>query len=204
MAWSGDFIFADTGAAYRGPAAENTPHAHAALQLAFGCDGDITVMLDPSRSITRRAHLIRPGVMHAIAATGTVGLIYIEPQAPIAFALLDLVGAEDVEDLPAPVFAALDPKATPAAWLAALATSLPVPAGRLDPRIAEVLRWLVRHPGPNAIALAAQRSGLSESHMRALARAQLGLPLSTWLVWRKLERAARELANGASLSLIHI
>lgn len=200
MAWSGDFVFGETGAAYRGPSAENSPHAHAALQIAFGCVGDVTVTLDPPHSITRRAHVIRPGVTHMIAGDGDVGLIYIEPQAPLAFAILDRIGAEDVEDLPEEVLTALDPAGTPAGWLTALTASLPTPSRQLDPRVKEVLGWLARYPVPNAIALSAKRCGLSESHLRALARRELGLPLSTWLVWRKLECASRKLAEGASLA----
>lgn len=83
------------------------------------------------------------------------------------------------------------------AWLQ---EALPQPSRELDPRVSAALAWLSENPGAGAIAETARRVGLSESHLRALARSQLGLPLSTWLVWRKLERAAREFAQGAGLA----
>lgn len=200
MSWSGAFVFGDVWAAYRGLSADSTPHAHAALQLVVACDGDVAVVLESGRLVTGAALLIRPAVVHQIVEAREVGLLYVEPQAPLAFSLLDLVGPEDVEVLPAEVAHGLDPTAPPGAWVATLREALPEPTRSLDPRIVDAMSWLARHPGAHAIASAAQVCGLSESHLRALARAQLGFPLSTWLVWRKLERAAREMAGGASLA----
>lgn len=200
MTWSGAFVFGDAWAAYRGPASENTPHAHAALQLVLGRGDKVRIALENGCEITGFAVLIRPAVVHSISSSGEIGLLYVEPQAPLALAMMDLVGSDDVEHLPDPLRRQLEPSAEPATWVELIQVVLPEPARTLDPRIAETMRWLARNPGANAIALAARRSGLSQSHLRALARAQLGFPLSTWLVWRKLERAAREMAEGASLA----
>lgn len=199
MDWSGDVAFGDAWAAYRGAAAENSVHAHAALQLALGKDCEVSVTLEDNHPITGHALLIRPAVPHSIAAAGEIGLIYIEPQAPIAFALFDLVGSEDVERLPDDIWRRIDLGQPPDTWLAAIQDVLPEPCRAMDARLLNVLRELEANLGRNAISLVTEKSGLSESHLRKLARDQLGFPLSTWLIWRKLERGARELATGATV-----
>jgi methylphosphotriester-DNA--protein-cysteine methyltransferase len=42
--------------------------------------------------------------------------------------------------------------------------------------------------------------GLSPQRLRALARAQLGMPLARWRVWSRLKRAAEALSGGQSLA----
>ncbi|MBX9945990.1 MAG: AraC family transcriptional regulator [Reyranella sp.] len=198
-AWSGDFVFGEAWAAYRGSTAENSLHSHAALQLALGGDREVSAELEDGQIVTGRALLIRPAVLHAVSGIGEIGLIYVEPQSPVAFALLDRVGAEDIEKVPDDISQRIDPTRPPNTWFAAIEDALPEPARTLDARLAGVLRWLELNPGPNAISLAVEQSGISESHLRTLARNQLGLPLSTWLIWRKLERGARELSTGATI-----
>ena len=51
-----------------------------------------------------------------------------------------------------------------------------------------------------SILEAANRSGLSRSRVRTLAREQIGVPLSTWVTWRKLVKANKALSSGANLS----
>ncbi|MBP7703692.1 MAG: helix-turn-helix transcriptional regulator [Caulobacter sp.] len=199
MSWDGGFVFGAAWAAYRGPSAENSLHAHVALQLAFGLDDEIRLRLEEDDEVQGRGFLIRPGAAHAITSVAAVGLIYIEPQAPLAFSLLDRMGTEAVEPAPPAVLDLLDPEGDPAAWLGALQAAFPRAERSLDPRIGRVLTRLATAPTVS-IADAARECGLSESRLRELAREQLGLPLSTWLVWRKLERAAQEMAAGASLA----
>jgi AraC-like DNA-binding protein len=199
MSWDGGFVFGPAWAAYRGPSADNSLHAHAALQLAFGLDAPIRLRLEAGETCEGAGFLIRPGAPHAISSKASVGLIYLEPQAPLAFSLLDLMGTDAVEPAAAAVLQALCPQGTPEAWLDALQTAYPSAARALDPRVGEVLQRLEQAP-TLSISEAARGCGVSESRLRELAREQLGLPLSTWLVWRKLERAAREIAAGASLA----
>lgn len=199
MSWDGGFVFGPAWAAYRGRSADNTLHAHAALQLAFGLDAPVRLQLEGDEACEGPGFLIRPGAAHAIVSQASVGLIYLEPQAPLAFSLLDMMGPEAVEPAPVAVLDPLDAAGTPEAWLDALEAAFPSAERALDPRVGEVLHRLANEPRLS-IAQAARGCGVSESRLRELAREQLGLPLSTWLVWRKLERAAREIAAGASLA----
>lgn len=200
MNWHGDFVFGDTWAAYRGPAADNAPHAHAALQLVFGLTDDIRVRADAPGDYSAAGFLIRPGASHAIVGSAPVGLVWIEVESALAFSLLDLMAeAAAIEPAPPALLRLLDRSAPPAAWLVALQSAFPRPGRELDSRVRAVLDRLSACPRL-PIAEAARDAAVSESRLRELVREQLGVPLSTWLTWRKLERAAREMAAGSSLA----
>ena len=51
-----------------------------------------------------------------------------------------------------------------------------------------------------AVADAAKAAQLSPSRLRAIAQAELGLPLTQWIVWCKVARAGRALARGENLA----
>lgn len=142
--------------------------------------------------------VIGPGVEHAIAADGPVGLLYLERHAPLAIALLDAVKGAEAAEAPASVVQALVDESDLDRWPAALARVLPAPARAIDRRVVAALERLSFEAGPGAVASAATLAGLSASHLRALVRAQLGFTLSTWLVWRKLEVAVRAMTEGAA------
>jgi len=200
MNWSGRFVFGPAWAAYRGPADDNSPHAHAALQLAFGLEEDVRLYLAPGDERCAPGFLVQAGVLHAILSRGTVGLIYIEPQTRLARVLLDAIGEGAATPLPANLLDHLDRQANPEAWLQALQTLFSsANHRRLDARLAQALRRLADQP-TLALAEVARGCGVSPSHLRELARTQLGLPLSTWLLWRKLERTVREISAGAGLA----
>ncbi len=195
--WDGAFVFGEASAAYRGRAADNAPHAHAALQLAFGLPGTVSVDLGRDAPLTAEALLLAPGVRHRLLGDGPVGLIYIEPQTPLGTAWLNRLEWQSAAAAPEDLMAQIDPAAGPEAWIASLGSGAVAPRSSLNPRLESVLETLAARPGLS-IAAAGEGAGLSETHLRALARRHLGFPLSTWLLWRKLERAAREMAAGAS------
>ena len=199
MAWSGRFRFGAAVAAYFGPADHNSLHAHAAYQIVLGAQ-DAVVGVD-EHGVEHRGpcFLIPPLVLHAVQCAGPVTLIYFDPHCAPAFDLMDQaepgeICALSVEGLP------FDADASPDAIVAAL-DNCPQPEGsRLDRRLGDALAVLGAQPGAMSIAEAARACGVSQSRLRTLAREQFGVPLSTWLIWRKLEAAARALAGGAGLA----
>ena len=200
MVWRGEFCFGETWAAYRGPTAENTLHAHAAFQIVVGHGKEPAVVTCGGDETSGRAILIRPMVPHSVSAAGDLSLMYVEPQSPMASALLELVGPGDIALLPHETAELIDLSGPTEQWFSKLEQLVPVSTAALDSRLAMALVELARDPGAITIAGAARLCGLSESRLRTLARDRLGLPLSTWLIWRKLERAAQALAAGASLA----
>lgn len=118
--WDGAFVFGEASAAYRGPASDNTPHAHAALQLAFGLPGRASVELAPDRALTADAVLIGAGVRHRLVGEGPVGLIYVEPQTVLGTAWLGWLDGRAASPAPADVMAHIDLRGGPEAWLIGL------------------------------------------------------------------------------------
>ncbi len=200
MAWSGEFFFGDMWAAYYGAADHNALHAHAALQIGFSPAGRIHVQTESGAVISGAAVSIRPMVQHAISADGDVGLLYIEPQSPVAVVLLQQAGGGDVERLPVGIAAHFSVDRPLAEWLTPFRDRYVSAENALDPRLLLALDALRTDLRPGAVARATAASGLSDSRLRSLAHEQLGLPLSTWILWRKLERTSREVAAGLTIA----
>lgn len=199
--WSGSLTLGDFWSAYIGQSDQNSPHAHVALQLAVGLDGDVTVHVGHRRM---RAHgvLIRPLVTHTVAPGCGVAMVYLEPQAALGRALLELMADAPAMVLPErfvmPSAQLIDPKALVERLTVELDVGQQKP---LDARLRRALELLERRaPGPGLVHDAARQAGISSSRLRALATGTLGTPLARWLLWRKLERAARALAAGESLA----
>ena len=199
MAWGGQFVFGDAFAAYFGPSDDNDLHEHAAYQIVLSAEADAIVIDETGDQHTGRGFLIRPMIPHAVQCDSDIALIYLDPQSGIALDLAnrldpDDIAALDLEDMPFRVPPNSDDLF---AQLNDLSVSTP---SNLDARLEAVLAELRDEPGRWSITEAAARVGLSESRLRVLARKQFGVPLSTWLVWRKLECSAKALAAGASLA----
>ena len=194
--------FGDLWAAYIGPTDQNSPHAHAALQLAFGNRADVAVHY-PGGTLHGAGIAIRPLVRHTLApGLDRVGLLYIEPQTPLGRALLADLGDRDVA-VPRPsVVAAVGGGGEPAELVARLELILDVAThAPLDARVARALAALALSYGtPGVVAQAARAAGLSPARLRALAQDQIGVPLARWVLWRKLARAAHAVAGGATLA----
>lgn len=200
--WNGHVTFGDLWAAYVGPADQNEPHAHVALQLAVGDGGDVTVR-HPGTDTTARGVLIRPLVQHAlVSGPARVALLYVEAEAPLGRALLAALGNEDVAGASPTILSAVHGFDDPAASVARLESALAVAARPpLDARIVTALAVLGDDDGGSgAVRRAADAAGLSPARLRALAQQELGVPLSRWLLWRKLARASRAVAGGAALA----
>ena len=197
MGWSGTFHIGETYAAYFGPSDDNTLHAHAAHQIVLATDHAAIIVDEQGREWTGERFLIRPLVPHAVQCQGALTLLYIDPQCRLALDLMDHIGPDDIcvlaeDTLPFNI------DADPAAIISSLKVYAAPQSPKLDPRLAEALNDLGENPGSVSIAETARRCGISDGRLRALAREQFGVPLSTWLIWRKLERAAIDLAAGAA------
>jgi AraC-like DNA-binding protein len=199
MGWPGTFHIGETYAAYFGPSDDNAPHAHAAHQIVLAGDQAATIVDEQGVERTGNRFLIRPLVPHAVQCQGALTLLYIDPQCRLALDLMDHVGSDDICGLAEGILP-FNVDAGPAAILSSLQVYAKPQSPKLDHRLADALNDLRANPGNLSIAETASRCGISDGRLRALAREQFGVPLSTWLIWRKLERAAIELAAGATLA----
>ncbi|MES3022943.1 MAG: helix-turn-helix domain-containing protein [Pseudomonadota bacterium] len=198
MSWAGILEFGSSWVAFRGRAADNTTHAHAALQLTLSADGLVTIH-GASGTFSGPALLVAPGAPHAIHAAGIITLLLIEPQSPIA-SFLAGPKLQGIAPLSASLSDLLDLDAPLANCLDRVLGNVPAPAPVLDARVAAALECLALDPSAAAVARAAGAVGLSTSRLRALATQELGTSLAAWVMWRKLERAGKSLTGGAGLA----
>lgn len=196
--WTGDFHAGDGWAAYRGVAGDNRLHAHTAMQLVFAAPG-ATLRAQDGRVVSGPAIVARPGARHALDPVREVLLVFLEPQSDLASFVDRVTPPDPVAHLPDAVASLVDRTGTLGACAVALAEAVDREADR-DPRLARALDYLAKAEGPGAVSRAADHAGLSPARLRALAQTQLGAPLSGWVAWRRLLRAAEALSGGAGLA----
>lgn len=198
--WDGSVTFGDSWAGYIGRTDQNSAHSHVAIQLCIGLGEDITLEL-ADRVVRARAVIIGPNVEHrAVPARHPVAFIYVSPDIALGRALKSLL-QEDGVALPSPALIEcfINASSLPAAIEAVerlFAVDMPI-----DLRLRKALNLLrLDSGGPGSVTRAAEAVGLSGPRLRCVATQQMGVSLSKWLIWHKLERASRALADGASLS----
>lgn len=194
MDWAGEFTFGSDWAAFRGRAADNRAHAHTTAQLVLTGGLDAVVRRPDGSAVRDAALLVRPGVRHALAPLAQVTLVFLEPQTALAQAVDRASPPGDIAPLAATITARIDLAGPLHTCLDALT---PV-AAPVDPRLTAALAFLATSPAAWPIGEAAAQAGISTARLRVLARAQLGVPLATWLAWRRLARAGQATAGGAA------
>ena len=203
MSWSGELAFFEAGVLFRGHAADNRLHRHATVQLTIGLDGPVALRVGGTASalmsMSGPAWLVRPEVAHALQPGPRVWLALLEPQTRLARYLLDAIGPAGVAELPVGLRARIDAIGPLAGSLDALRL-VPDADAPTDERLDLALRFIAEGSGPRLVERAAAACGLSVSRLRALAHARLEVPPARWLMLRRLHRASRSLAAGASLA----
>lgn len=145
--------------------------------------------------------IVGPLVRHRLLpSSGTVALIYVEPLSPLAARLLDFIRPEKAGVPPQDAALSLRKNERPEDWVVRLTAALGAQINPFDARLELALTKAARDSAPGAVGRAAKAAGLSEARLRALAKAQLGAPVSQLLLWRKLQAASRAMAHGETLS----
>jgi AraC-like DNA-binding protein len=190
------------------------PHAHSALQLSIGLDGDPRVQLDGTWHHGRGV-LIDSGILHAFDCAGAMTAIgWIEAESHAGRRLREAVlagrphatlGGGESERLAHAISAAQAAddscERAHARWrdsLRALVPDLP-DEPEVDERIRAVFEHLRRAPSPPpTVAALAGLVHLSESRLQHLFREQVGVPIRRYLLWHRYLTAMSHLADGAT------
>ncbi len=194
-------------------ATEATLHAQHGVALLVALDGEVTVTEPGRTSVRGRVVVVPPHQPHAVASPGpTLGLLY-DPElaSHVASYSHGRGGAFPLEGrLAARLGAALTAHRASLSrpeTLAGLAReyadglSQESPRAGLDPRVARVLEAL-RTPDADWRATAA-RTRLSPAHLQALFARDVGLPIRTFQLWRRLLVAVAASARLDATSAAH-
>jgi len=128
--------------------------------------------------------------------THSKALQYIEPQTEFGKSLLEEANPNGISAFEEAVFKERDPDLI-LRKLDALSSEM---STTIDARLQDAMNFLNQADTRPTISEAAKSCGISVSTLRLLAKRDLGLPLATWLVWKKLGRAAKALSKETSLA----
>ena len=216
QAWPGRLFLSLGRALYVGAAFDTGLHAHHAIQVCIGISGTFRLRASSGSAWLRsRAALVPANQPHQMAAGGELlALAYIEPEGRDGKKLVVAEQPGGIIALPSGVAAEvakgleragkeIGPAGAEELYLQLFrALGFEESAGRpLDGRIASSLEILRELTGelPSSLELA-KSVGLSPTRFRHLFAAELGLSYRRYLLWRKLNAAAQELAAGGSLT----
>ena len=200
MIWSGEHVFGQASAAFRGSAADNAPHAHVTIQITLASQSAAAIERPDGTVVVGQRLLVRPGASHTLRPIADVTLVFLEPQTVLGQRLLESVAPGDIVELHSEFVLPFARDVPLADALEKFERADEPVARQIDARVDKALAFLAQADGSRVVAGAAAAAGLSPSRLRALAHHQLGTPLTAWLAWRRLERAGRALAAGASLA----
>lgn len=199
MRWHGEFYFGDYWAAFRGGTQDNSLHAHAAIQICLSVDMPIILHTAAGNRIEGHALLIKPGVQHRLLPNNKIMLVFFEPHSSFGQHILNELGTE-IGELPTKIANIILLDGPIQHSLDAVFAWHELPRAAVDQRLVRALRHLKKGEEGRSFKDAAESVGLSAPRLRALAKEQLGVPLTKLLAWHQLNRAAKELAKGATLA----
>ncbi|QZA09271.1 helix-turn-helix domain-containing protein [Mycolicibacter heraklionensis] len=178
----------DGYAVYRGPVGGGGPiHRHGAFQIVVAGRGEVA-MVDPAGTRHQAAAVVvSPMAPHRILAIRDLITYFIEPHCLFADQLRQrydagIAAAPELGELREPDVAA----------------ACRGQSQELDPRLVTALAMLA--DSNIAMPSLAAEIGLSPQRLRALARRELGMPLTRWRVWSRLRRAVEALQSGMPLA----
>lgn len=194
------FAFGNAYGAFFGPSIYSDFYHNAAFQILLSVNNDIEVLDNDHNKKVGRIVLIKPLVKTKIQCIGPATHIYLSPRVSLAFDLIKLAGCSDVHIMTSENGLPFKASDSYQKVIEALENVDVLPTEGLDSRLLIVLEYLNQNLNNPSIKEAANHCGLSRSRIRTLAREQLGVPLSTWVTWRKLIASNRALSSGANLS----
>ena len=143
--------------------------------------------------------IIPPLLMHKIECPSAVEMVYLEPLFATKLEILNSRAIAPLEPLSDSLMSLLKHEQAPRLLLKHLALKQVHTHSSLDARLVSVFDFLKADPANRSISAAAKLVGLSEPRLRSLVRDQVGVPLVTWLLWRKLHKSTNALIQGVSL-----
>ncbi|WP_232668654.1 helix-turn-helix domain-containing protein [Pseudonocardia sp. TRM90224] len=185
---AGGLVIGDGWASHEGgPFHQSDMHHHAAFQVAVALEGEVSLVEPSGRTHRAAALLVPPMVWHQLLPVPRLRTFFVEPHSVFADRLrarggVGISPAPDLVDLHADdLRAALGPASS-----------------TLDARLVAAMRAATTRD--LTMAELAATVGLSPQRLRALARQQLGMPLTKWRIWRRIARAVTALDGGVDLA----
>ncbi len=194
---------------YLGPLPRATRHSHHAAQISLGLQAPFQITLEDAPQSVRSAS-VPANMPHALDGGDARQMVLLLDRQSAAGARVSARGLRLSGRLP-PGRPALPQDIASARRFARWALEAPeqpdpgAPRPKTDPRVDRVLKLLAEPralPGRAGVSAArlASHAALSQSRFLALFRAQTGLPLRRYILWRRILAAGVALGDGADLT----
>lgn len=190
-------------------------HAHHAIQVVIALDGEVAIRGGEGEWRTGPGLIVRPDATHSFNCNGAMGaMLFVDPESTEGTWLCKSL-ARDITFVSGPrlascaqglrkfieePFESVEISELIRHCVHVLSPGVP-PARRLDARVVTVLT-AIRERNDLRISLegAAEMAFLSPSRFAHLFKAQVGLPFSRYVLWRKLTRAMVAIASERTIS----
>lgn len=195
--WSGSVFLGSGWLVYHGPLGATAPHAHHAAQ-AIVAAAPTVVVGDFGSPIISQTVVVPADHRHALDGGGVIAAVaYLDP--------INLMGAGNQisvrQELPS--LEALEDLEEARVWADRVADVLGRrPASGPGEVVASALLAMRgRLPGRVRLADVAEAIGCSSSTLSHRFSDEIGIPMRRWVLWERLQAAAREVAAGRNLTV---
>jgi AraC-like DNA-binding protein len=199
-----------------GPYPKTKFHAHHAVQVTLSLQGWFTLE-NRERQIGGEVAAVAPDAEHAFAGEGMVAHLFVDPEGEPGRELQrSLFSGETMVSIPATSLAGLPARLRAGFESPHRSDQSLIDLGRAivaklapgserderpEARVRRMSAWAAgRLDTPASLADAAAHVGLSTGRARHLFVEETGLPFRTYLLWRRLMRAAELFSAGSSLT----
>jgi AraC family transcriptional regulator len=214
--WEGASLWVLATRPGEGPYPKTKFHAHHAVQVTFSLQGWFTLE-NRDRQVGGEAAAVAPDTEHAFAGEGMVAHLFIDPEGEPGRELQrSLFSRETIVSIPVPRLAGLPARLRAGFESPHRSDQSLIDLGRAivaklapgserderpEVRVRRMSAWAAgRLDTPVSLAEAAAHVGLSTGRARHLFVEETGLPFRTYLLWRRLMRAAELFSAGSSLT----
>ncbi|MDB5973760.1 MAG: AraC family transcriptional regulator [Nevskia sp.] len=182
------FLVGKGYALFEGPSGDNTPHRHAAFQVAIALKGEAAIH-DGTRLHSAPVLVVPPFLRHQLQPIARLRTYFVEPHCRFADQLRDAC-ANGIAAMPQ----LRELREEHIHTLSATASL------NVDTRLQQVMDALAAPGDAQPIPTLARQAGLSPQRLRALAQEQLGMPLARWRIWLRFGLAIQLMTTGEGLA----
>jgi AraC family transcriptional regulator len=209
VAWEGASLWVFAGTSDR---AETDPHSHHAIQLTLALQGTFQFRTS-TEARSGPAVAVLPDAVHTFEANGVVAHLFIEPESTLGRALvrhwfvgtqLQPLSVNDYSDFMSELRDAFDSGNGDLLSIGQRVIGVlseGVQRSNSDDRVNAIVEFVGQNlEEPIALPVIAAHVGLSKSRASHLFVEHTGMPLRSYILWRRLERAVEMYSEGSTLT----
>lgn len=180
-------------------------HAHHAMEIVIAVNGSLTIHTD--KTIKTQGVIIKPDITHSVSGTGLIISILLDPETVLCNQVVSMLGTKNVVRLEPSItdvlvshfknyenrhfsedgICELLSKSLASSNINSIKLS-----DHIDPRVSDVIDLIKSSPQKSIpFATLLKASGVSESRLMHLFKAETGTTIRKYVLWKKLQHAIK-------------